>query len=171
MMMRSLAVGGNNLNNVRLRIIWLFALYVLPRCMIEGWNIFSSTKGSHVKWTKWIIIMLTTLNMAMTMTLRGRQNLNNVRAHNLLVWHRVRGQFTYAAASSLSWKCLCWWRWWRWLWQKWWWWCYCTVLWPIYMYLHTCIIFLLLVSIFLSMDFGPFSVEFKTQISQFFLKL
>ena len=35
MMMRSLAVGGNNLNNVRLRIIWLFALSVLPRCMIE----------------------------------------------------------------------------------------------------------------------------------------
>ena len=36
MMMRSLAVGGNNLNNVRLRIIWLFALSVLPRCIIEG---------------------------------------------------------------------------------------------------------------------------------------
>ena len=35
-----------------------------------------------------------------------------------------------------------WWQLWQWLWRQWWWWCYCMVLWSIYMYLHTYIIFL-----------------------------
>ena len=48
-----------------------------------------------------MMIIMMMLMMMMMMGVTGRQNLNNVRAHNLPVCHRPPGQFTYASSLSL----------------------------------------------------------------------
>ena len=45
-----------------------------------------------------LIMMMMVMMMMMVITVAGRQNLNNVRAHNLLVCHTLSGQFTYASS-------------------------------------------------------------------------
>ena len=45
-----------------------------------------------------MLIMMMMVMMMMVITVAGRQNLNNVRAHNLLVCHTLSGQFTYASS-------------------------------------------------------------------------
>ena len=50
-----------------------------------------------------MMVMMVTMTMMvmmmmMVITVAGRQNLNNVRAHNLLVCHTLSGQFTYASS-------------------------------------------------------------------------
>ena len=45
-----------------------------------------------------IMMLIMMMMMMMVITVAGRQNLNNVRAHNLLVCHTLSGQFTYASS-------------------------------------------------------------------------